>query len=235
MPRTIHAALTSDALFLAGRSLARQATGLSRGRKTHKNQDDASSVGTAKQQIPVALFADEENRAFTVRRRARNRAAHCDKVWHLRYRSGREENGLSNGAVIFARLVPAGSTSVQEEARTIRPASGAEHICEVFTDHGNLRDADQCVAQHGSVPQAGGDCRRRRAALIHRSRACMSKPLLVNHGRKVELRRLATSTASNGARRVSHTCRHIGQKEHCVSAPSSVIHACGDAHRGPLT
>jgi hypothetical protein len=65
-------------------------------------------------------------------------------------------------------------------------------MCEMFMDLRNLRDADQCVAQHRSVPQAGGHCRRRRAALIHRSYACMSKPLLVNHGRKVELASIAT-------------------------------------------
>lgn len=160
-----------------------------------------SSVGRPRKKIPVALLADKQRGAGPVRRRARLGSAYGDKVRHRRDCGGREKERLSDGAVIFAHLPTAGLTGAQEKTGTIRPASRPERICKVFTNHRKLRGGDQRVAQYGPVPQTGGHCRRSRAAMIRRSRARKSNPLLVNHGRKVAL--LASRAFSSATRRSS--------------------------------
>lgn len=131
---------------------------------------DDSSVAFARQEIPVALRADQECRAGPVGRRARLRAADDDQVWYRRDRGRREEDGLRCRAVILASPGAGGVTSAQEEAGAIGPTSDSERICKVFTEHRNLLRGNQRIAQHGSVPQTGGHCGRCRA-MARRSRA----------------------------------------------------------------
>jgi hypothetical protein len=168
-----------------------------------------TSVGPSRQKIPVALLANEKRCARRIRGRARLGSAHGDKMRHCGYRGGREEDRLGHGPVILAHPPRTSVTRAQEEAGAIWPASGPDRVCKVFTNHWNLARADQRIAQDRSIPQTGGHC---------------------VHGRKV-----ATGFNGNGARGVSHTYRHIGQKEDCVSTRSSVMKACGDAHRGQAT
>ncbi len=152
----------------------------------HNNDGDAASVVPTCQEIPVALLADKERRAPAVRGRARLSAAHRDEVWHRRYRGWREKDGLTRGAVIFARLIAASTAVAQEETGTIRPAGGAERIGEMFAKHRKLRGGDLRVAQYGSVPQTGAHCRPR-ASMIGPTRARQSNPPLMESGPKVAL------------------------------------------------
>jgi hypothetical protein len=129
----------------------------------HNNDGNAASVVPTCQEIPVALLADKERRAPAVRGRTRLSAAHRDEVWHRRYRCWREKDGLTDGAVTFARLIAASTAVAQEKTGTIRPAGGAERIGEMLTNHWKLRGGDQRVAQYGSVPQTGAHWRQGRA------------------------------------------------------------------------
>jgi len=227
-----------------------------RGAETHEQDGIASSVALPRQEIPVALLTDKERRASAVGRRARLSAAHGDQVWHRRYRGGREINGL-DGADILARRFAASMRAAQEQTGTVGPAGDPERIGKVFANDRNLTGFDQRNAQHGSVPDTGSHRERARAARVRRNRIRQSTRMLMGHGRNVALsgRRTAyrgppgelldddrpktaqdaTSTGSNRARPVSHKCRHSGQNEHCVSARSSVMKACGEPHRGQLT
>jgi hypothetical protein len=132
------------------------------------------SMNSSRQEIPVALLADKECRARAVRRRARLCSAHGDKMRHRRDRSRREKDGLRYGTVIFARRGTSSVPPALEKAGAIRPASSAERICKVFTEHANLASAER-IAQYGSVPQTGVRRCESRAAIARRGTAS-SKP-----------------------------------------------------------
>jgi len=110
-------------------------------------------MNRARQKIPVGLRALEKPRARPLRRWARLGAGDGDEVRYRGDRGWRKEEYLRFTFVALMHEAAASAvTRVHEEAGTLWPTGGAEHIHKVSAKDRKLMRADPAIAQDGSVP-----------------------------------------------------------------------------------